>query len=51
MIVLASVEKYTVGLDLYVPLQNVLCCVFGFEGISGKIFSGQYFGTLELLVH
>ena len=27
------IEKYTVGLDL--PLQNVLCCVFGLEGISG----------------
>ena len=36
---------------MYHSLQNVLRCVFGFEGISGKIFSGQYFGTLELLVH
>ena len=31
--VLTRVEKYTVGLDL--PPQNVLCCVFGFERISG----------------
>ena len=28
------IEKYTVGLDL--PPQNVLPCVFGLEGISGK---------------
>ena len=27
------IEKYTVGLGL--PLQNVLRCVFGLEGISG----------------
>ena len=27
------IEKYTVGLDL--PPQDVLCCVFGLEGISG----------------
>ena len=30
------IEKYTVGLDL--PPQNMLCCVFGLEGISENIY-------------
>ena len=29
------IEKYTVGLNL--PPQNLLRCVFGFEGISGSL--------------